>query len=127
MAIRTELSLQLTNSAGALAAVCRFLSEQRINVVAMSLESSGKLHLVVDNHVGAGGALRQHHYQVAERDVLVTSLSHGPGAIQPLLQRIGDAGVHVEYFYGAAAESSDIAIAVIAVDQPMRASAAAGI
>jgi hypothetical protein len=127
MAIRTELSLRLANSPGALSAVCRLLSDQRINVVAMALESGGQLRLIVDNHNGAAGVLRARQHQVTERDVLVTSISHGPGALQPLLQRIGDAGVNVEYVYGGAAEISDLAVVVIAVDDARRASAAAGI
>jgi hypothetical protein len=127
MGIRTELSLRLANSPGALSTVCHLLSEQRINVVVMTLESSGQLRLLVDNHVGAAGVLRARHHQVTERDVLVTSVSHGPGALQPLLQRIAEAGVNVDYVYGGAAESSDVAIVVIAVDNPRRASAAAGV
>ncbi|MBI4487088.1 MAG: ACT domain-containing protein, partial [Acidobacteria bacterium] len=49
MAIRTELNLRLPNSPGALAGVCRLLSDERVNVLAMALESSGQLRLVVDN------------------------------------------------------------------------------
>ena len=38
--IRTELSLRLGNSPGALAGVCRLLSNERVNVLAMSLEAT---------------------------------------------------------------------------------------
>jgi hypothetical protein len=127
MGIRTELSLRLAQAPGALSAVCRLLSDQRISVVAMALEGSGHLHLLVDNHVGAAGVLRERHHQVTERDVLVTSLSHGPGALQPVLQRIADAGLNVDYTYGGAVDVSDQAVVVIAVNDARRASAATGI
>ena len=47
--LRTELSLRLPNSPGALAGVCRLLSNERVNIVALMLESSGQLRMVVDN------------------------------------------------------------------------------
>ena len=56
--IRTELSLKLPNNPGALAGVCRLLSDERVNILAMSLESGGQLRLVVDNHVHGGAMLR---------------------------------------------------------------------
>ncbi|HUC78407.1 MAG TPA: hypothetical protein VMS04_24105, partial [Vicinamibacterales bacterium] len=86
MAIRTELSLRLPNSPGALAGVCRLLSNERVNIVAMALESGGQLRLIVDNHVHGGAVLRDHHHQVAERDVLMTAIPNAPGALAPALQ-----------------------------------------
>ena len=68
--IRTELSLRLGNSPGSLASVCRLLSDERVNVLAMSLESGGQLRLVVDNHVHGAAVLREHHHQVTERILL---------------------------------------------------------
>jgi len=42
MGIRTELGLRLPNSPGALAAVCRLLAEQRVRIIAMSLDAGGQ-------------------------------------------------------------------------------------
>ena len=58
MAIRTELNIRLPNSPGALAGVCRLLAAERVNILAMTLETTGHLRLVVDNAVRATGALR---------------------------------------------------------------------
>ena len=59
MAIRTEVNLRLPNSPGALAGVCRLLSDERVNILAMALDASGQLRLVLDNHVhGAGCCAR---------------------------------------------------------------------
>src|ERR1051326_5692631 len=77
--IRTELSLRLPNSPGALAGVCSLLSDERVNVLAMSVETNGQLRLVVDNHTTGGAILREHHHQVTERDVIVTQVPNGPG------------------------------------------------
>lgn len=125
--IRIELSLRLANSPGALAGVCRLLSDARINVQALGLETGGQLRMVVDNHVHAAAVLRDHHHQVTERNVIVTAVPNGPGALAPALKMIGDANVNVEYAYGGGAEGSPTATIVIGVEDAERAAAAAGV
>jgi len=127
MAIRTELSLRLPNSPGALAGVCRLLSNERVNIVAMALESGGQLRLIVDNHVHGGAVLRDHHHQVTERDVLMTAIPNVPGALAPALQLIAEAGINIDYAYGGAGETNLTASIVLGVEHPLAASAAAGI
>src|SRR5437016_1424934 len=116
MAIRTELNLRLPNNAGALAGVCRLLSDERVNVLAMTLEGGGQLRLVVDNHVHGGAVLREHHHHVTERDVIVTTVPNSPGALAPALRLVADASVNVEYAYGGGAEGGPTATIVLGVD-----------
>ena len=125
--IRTELSLRLPNTPGALAGVCQLLSDERVNILAMTLEPAGQLRMVVDNHVHAAGVLRKHHHQVTERDVIVTTVPNAPGALAPALRLVADADVNVEYAYSGAAEGSAMASVVLGVDDAQRASAAAGV
>ena len=125
--IRTELSLRLPNTPGALAGVCQLLSDERVNILAMTLDSAGHLRIVVDNHVHAAGVLREHHHQVSERDVILTTVPNVPGSLAPALRLVADASVNVEYAYSGAAEGSAMASVVLGVDDALRASAAAGI
>src|SRR5439155_21109007 len=81
--LRTELNLRLPNSPGALAGVCRLLSDARVNIVALALETGGQLRIVVDNHVHAAGVLREHHHPVTERDVILISVPNISGALAP--------------------------------------------
>jgi hypothetical protein len=127
MSIRTELTLRLPNSPGALSGVCRLLSDERVNVLAMGLSASGHLRLVVDNHVHGGAVLREHHHQVTERDVIVMTIPNSPGSLAPALRLVADAGVNVEYAYGGAADGSAAAAIVLGVDDALRAAAAAGV
>ena len=127
MAIRIELNLRLPNSAGALAAVCRLLSNERVNILAMALETSGQLRLIVDNHVHGAAVLREHHHQVMERDVIVTAIPNVPGALAPVLRLAADAGVNLDYTYGGGAEGGSTATLVLGVDDAARASAASGL
>jgi hypothetical protein len=127
MAIRTELTLRLPNSPGALAAVCQVLSDERINILAMALETSGQLRLVVDNPVHGASTLRERHHEVIERDVLVSAVPNAAGALAPTLRLASDAGVNVEYAYGSAAEGSPMAMVVLGVADAERASSASGL
>src|SRR5262249_752328 len=125
--IRIEISLRLPNSPGALAGVCRLLSDERVNVQAMGMETGGPLRLIVDNHVHAPAVLRDHHHQVTERSVIVTAVPNTPGALAPALRMVSDAGINVEYAYGGGSEGSPTATIVLGVDDAERASAAAGV
>jgi hypothetical protein len=124
--IRTELSLRLANSPGALAGVCKLLSDERVNILAMGLEG-GQLRMVVDNHVHGAATLREHHHQVAERDVLVTAIPNMPGSFAPVLRLLSGAGINIDHAYGGGSEGAPSATVVIGVEDAARASAAAGI
>jgi len=123
--IRTELSLRLPNNAGALAGVCRLLAGERINVLAMSLDTAGYLRLVVDNHVHGAAVLREGHHRVAERPVLMLAMPNAPGALAGPLRLVADAGINIDYVYSGASESGSAL--VVGVADALRASAATGI
>ena len=125
MGIRTELTLRLPNSPGAAALVCRLLADQRVNILAMALDAGGRLHLILDNHVRGVGVLRGGHHRVTERDVLYIAVPQGPGGLAPVLKMVGDAGVNIDYAYGADAKEGGVA--VIGVDNAQRAAAATGL
>jgi hypothetical protein len=125
--IRTELSLRLGNSPGSLAGVCRLLSDERVNILALGLEAAGQLRLLVDNHVHAGAVLREHHYQVTERDVIVTTVPNAPGSLGPMMRLMADADINVEYAYGGGSDPGPNALLVFGVEDAMRAAAAAGV
>jgi hypothetical protein len=127
MAIRTELNLRLPNTPGSLAGVCRLLADERVNIAAFSLESNGHLRLVVDNHTHASAILRERHYQVAERNVVLTAIANGTGTLAPILTLAASAGVNVNYAYASTAEGNATAAVVLGVDDAMQAAAAAGL
>ena len=74
MAIRTELTVRLENSPGALARLCQALRDEKVNVLAPSLDGSGVVHLVPDNPVHAAGLLRGREYAVDQREVLYVTV-----------------------------------------------------
>jgi hypothetical protein len=127
MAIRTELSLRLQNSPGALGGVCRVLSDEHVNILALSVEASGQLRLVVDNHVHAAAVLRERHHKVTERSVVVLALSNAPGTLATTLKLVAEAGINIDYVYGGTAEGGFSASVVLGGEDAMRMAATAGV
>ena len=127
MAIRTELILIIENKPGAAARVFQGLADDRINIVAMQLEHTGLLRLIVDNPLHAAELMRERRIKVDQRDVLYTVMPNDPGALGRTAKALADAGVNVEYFYSTAVEGDRMAAVVIGVPDAIKASAAAGI
>jgi hypothetical protein len=127
MAIRTELTIRVQNVPGALGRLCQAIADERINILALSLEPTGALHLVVDNPIHAAGVLRDRHYQVSERDVLYTLAPNDPGALARVAALLATEGVNLEYLYTTAVEEFGMAAIVAGVPDAARASAAAGL
>jgi hypothetical protein len=125
--IRTELTLRLQNSPGALARVCDLLSVERVNVSALMMEPTGLARLVVDNPVHAAGLLRDRQYEVEEREVLFTQLPNQPGSFAAIARLLAAASVNLEYVYTATLDNQPEAAVVIGVPDAMRAAAAAGL
>ena len=127
MAIRKELSVRLQNTPGAMARICQALDDERVNILALGLDTSGNLRMVVDNHVHGADVLRDREYEVDERDVLYTTVPNSPGALNRIVKLLADAEVNVDYAYGNGVESTEVAAFVIGVTDAARASAATGI
>jgi hypothetical protein len=126
MAILKEITVKLANSPGTLARVGQVLGAERINMLAMSVDPSGTLRMVVDNPLHAAGALRDQHYGVEERDVLYTSMPNEPGSLGRALKLLADADINVEYAYATGLDSGPIVAVVIGVTDPQKASYATG-
>ena len=127
MAIRTELNLRLPNSPGSLSRVCHVLAVARVNLIALCLEGTGTLRMVVDNHLHAVATLREQHYQVDERDVLYAVMPNQPGSLARAAHLVADAGLNLDYAYASGVENDPMVGVVMGVPDAMRASAAAGI
>jgi hypothetical protein len=127
MAIQREITVKLANSPGTLSRVSQLLGAERINMIAMSIESSGHLRMVVDNPLHAVSTLRDQHYNVEERDVLYTVMPNEPGSLSRALRLLGEAGVNVEYAYASGIDRIPMVGVVIAVADAQKASYIAGI
>jgi hypothetical protein len=127
MSIQKEITVKLANSPGSLGRVAQALGAERINMLAMSIDPSGSLRMVVDNPLHAAGTLRDQHYNVEERDVLYTAMPNEPGSLGRALRLLADAGINVEYAYASGIDRTPMVGVVIGVGDAQRASFATGI
>ena len=127
MAIRKEFSLRLQNSPGALGKVCQYLTDEKVGIQALSLDSGGTLRMVVDNPLSAAGLLREKQYVIEERDVLLMQVPNAAGALYNATRLLDGAGVNVEHAYACSLEAQPMASVVVAVDDIERASMVAGV
>jgi hypothetical protein len=127
MAIQRELTVRLANSPGSLGRVAEVLGNERINMLAMSLDAGGALRLVVDNPLHAVGSLREQHYQVEERDVLYATVPNEPGALARVIRLLTEAGINLDYAYASGIDRVPMVAVVVGVTDAQRASAASGI
>lgn len=125
--IKTELTLRLQNSPGALARVCDVLASESINVSAMMLDQGGAMHVIVDNPTHAAGLLRERHYEVDERPVLFIQLSHRAGSFATVARMLASSGINLDYVYVTVPDNQQNAAVVVGVPDAMRAAAAAGL
>jgi hypothetical protein len=126
MPVRPEIMLRLPNSPGALADVCRLLAAEHVGILACMVEPSSRARLIVDNPLRAEAVLRERHPQVEMRDVVALRVANAHGALAEVLGLMSQAGVNIEYAYTGVGEHGAGALAVVGVDDPMRAAAAAG-
>lgn len=127
MAIQREITVKLANSPGTLGRVAQLLGAERINMLAMSVDASGYLRMVVDNPLHAASTLREQHYNVEERDVLYTAMPNEPGSLSRALRLLGDAGINIEYAYASGIDHVPMVGVVIGVGDAQKASYVAGI
>lgn len=127
MSIQREITVKLANSPGTLGRVAQVLGAERINLLAMSVDPTGALRMVVDNPLHAAGTLREQHYNVEERDVLYAAMPNEPGSLGRALKLLADAGINVEYAYASGIDRVPMVGVVIGVGDAQRASFATGI
>ena len=127
MAIQREITVKLANSPGALGRVSQLLGAERINMIAMSIDPTGNLRMVVDNPLHASSTLREQHYNVEERDVLYAVMPNEPGSLSRAMRLLGEAGINIEYAYASGIDRVPMVGVVIAVADAQRASYIAGI
>ena len=125
MATCPEITLKLPNSPGELERVFLRLKDEKVGIQAFLLDSTGTLHLIVDNPLRAAGILTMHEYLIEKREVLLVQIPNEVGALHTATRLISSAGVNVDY--GSSSDPGRIATVVIAVDDSDRASMIAGV
>lgn len=99
----TELTVNLPNRPGQLAALASALGKAGVNIesiAAVVAGGKGRIHFVVKNPAAAKRALKAAKIRVArQRQVLEVRLANKPGALARVARRLGNGKVNVDTLY----------------------------
>ena len=97
-----QISVFLENRAGQFAEITGILAENDIDLRAISIAETvdyGVLRMIVDNAEKTTSILMQHGYLLSMTPVLVIEDHDKPGGIAPVLAKIAEGNIDIEYMY----------------------------
>jgi len=100
-----QYSVFLENRVGALAELCRLISDRSINLLgicAIDTVEEAVLRIVAEDEAGTLSALRSAGFRVVETEVLLVELDNVPGATGKMATRLAEAGINIDYIYASA-------------------------
>jgi hypothetical protein len=116
----TELFVVVENKPGALGELLGCIGREKINVEAIGLfQDVAKLS--VSDVEQAAKVLRQHSYQVEQREVLRLHLDNKPGSFAMVVSRLGAAGINIDYCYSTVSKGQKDAAVILDVEDLDRA------
>ncbi len=115
-----QLSIFLENRSGRLAEVTRLLSENSVNIRALSLADTsdfGILRLIVSDFDKAKAKLKENGFTVGRTSVVAVEVDDQPGGLHHILTLLQDQGINVEYMYAFVQQSGKNAIIIFRFDR----------
>lgn len=104
-----QLTLHVPDQVGTLGEIGAALGAKKANIVAMMATTDmgrGTLRMVVDRTAVAKKVLAERGWAATEGEVLQVTLGDNPGALGRVAQKLGKAGVNIEYVYVGGAGSA---------------------
>ncbi len=98
----TQLSAWVENRPGMLGQVAEALGAQKVNIrafLATVMSGRGFVRVVVDRPRAARKVFAAHGWKTTEDDVVEVTTADRPGALGRVADRLGAAGVNIEYAY----------------------------
>ncbi|MBR5233122.1 MAG: ACT domain-containing protein [Clostridia bacterium] len=118
MAIR-QLTVFVENKQGSLVAITEMLSENNINIRALSIaetEDFGILRLIVNDEVSAEKILADAGYLIRMTDVVGVKIGDAPGKLSATLKVLDENNINMEYLYAFMARTEKHAYVVLRVE-----------
>lgn len=120
----TQLSVFVENQFGNLSEILDVLSENDINIRALSMADTsefGILRMIVDDTEKAALKLREIGVVVKSSEVIAEHIDDTPGGLAKLVAKLKKGGVSIEYLYAFLNREDDSAQVVLRVDDTKKA------
>ncbi|PKL13715.1 MAG: amino acid-binding protein [Spirochaetae bacterium HGW-Spirochaetae-6] len=115
----TQISVFLENKKGRLKEITKILSDNGINIRALSIAETkdfGVIRLIVNKAEEAYTALKAMDFVVRKTDVLAVEVSDKPGGLYAVLEFLETSGLNIEYMYAFVEKATDKALLVMRFD-----------
>ena len=114
-----QLAVFLENKSGRLAAITKVLSDNGINIRALSVADTadfGILRLIVDQTDKAKQVLKDAGFTVGMTDVVAVEVADRPGGLSEVLAVLNQVEINVEYMYAFVEKSGQNAVIIFRFD-----------
>lgn len=114
-----QISVFVENKSGTLAKITKVLSENNIDLQALSLADTtdfGILRLIVNNPESAKLVLNENHFTIKETEVLAVAIDDTPGGLHKVLSVLEKENVAIEYMYAFTEKTLDHALVILRVE-----------
>jgi hypothetical protein len=108
--LKKQLLVTTTNKVGEFAAITAVLSAAKVSLTGICAWAEGEkamFALLTDSVDTAKNALTAKGYQTTEEDVITVMLEDKVGAAAAIAKKIKDAGINLDYVYGAVCGCKD--------------------
>ncbi len=113
-----QISVFLENKPGKLAAFTKILSENDINMRALSLAETsdfGILRLIVDDTYKTSTLLKDEGFVFSITKVLAVAIPDKPGSLNAAIEVLGNAQINIEYMYAVTTHAKGLAYMIFRV------------
>jgi len=124
MPVAKQLSVFLENRPGILARICSILSENSVNILALSIHDTvdhAVVRLIVDHPTKALLLLENEELYVMEQDVVVVDVDNRPGVLADVACKLAEADINIHYAYCTATQEQLHGCLVMKTDNPEKA------
>ena len=119
-----QLALFLDNKPGTLARLCDALSEEKINIYAISTSDTVDhivVRMVVSDPAKAQRLFEEHGTLVVSTDVLMVDGDNKPGSLAAIAHRLARGEVNIDYLYCATHPKAQKGILILRSSNPKKA------
>ncbi len=122
MNVRTckQYSVFLENKVGALAELCKLISDKSINLLAIcaiDTVEEAVLRIVAEDEARTLQILKSAGFRVVETDILLVELDNSPGATGKMATLLAEASINIDYIYASAHPAGKKAYLVLRTHQ----------
>ena len=116
-----QISVFLENRSGQLAEITATLSENHVDLRAISIAETadyGVLRLIVDDAQRASSILLEHGFILTMTPVVAVAVPDRPGGLSKVLDVLSEAGMDIEYMYSVFGQKNGLAYMIFRVADP---------